>query len=169
MVMLPSADLNVYWSHSRTVAGEDRREMSISQWLDPQTFPHLYQYVAEINGHHCGVRKDCDWGGPCDWRALCACGWAGSLFTDSSHPGERSYGTYLDALAELLVHTGFDPAERTAQLTAMVAEAMRRLRELSREPVSAEDLDAMEKLVVHVRAAREEHERLLTAWERRNQ
>ena len=142
--------------------------MAIVQWLDPNTYPHLYAYVAKINGHLGGVRADCDWGGPCDWRAMCACGWTGAVFTNANQPGERDAGSSLDALAELLVHTGFDPDERAQQLEGMVTEAMGHLRELSTDPVSAADLETMAKLVAHVLAAREEHERLLVAWELRS-
>lgn len=138
--------------------------MSITQWVDPQIYPHLYYYVTDMNGHLSGVRQECDWGGPCDWCATCSCGWKGTVFTDSAAPGERGAGSPHHALAELLEHAGFNPDEYDAQVRRAASEAMARVREIASEPVSFEGLQTIEDLTSEVKRARAERDRLMAAW-----
>ena len=143
--------------------------MPITQWVDPDTYPHMYYYVTEMNGHLCGVRQECDWGGPCDWCATCSCGWKGDVFTDSSRPGERGAGSPRHALAQLLKHVDFDPEKYDAQVRDAASKAMVRVSEIAAEPVSDEGLHAIEELTSQVRLARAERDRLMSAWGMQNQ
>ena len=141
---------------------------SSSRWLDPDVYPNEYFYLTSMNGHRCGVLKDCDWGGPCDWQAVCSCGWSGVVFTDASSPGDRPAGSPGHALAEMLVHAGFDPDVYAEQVSGAITQALVRVRELSLEPVSGETLDAIDELVRQVRLARKDLELVLSAWSLRS-
>lgn len=143
--------------------------MSDTQWLDPGSYPHLYYYVTHANSHLCGVRQDCDWGGPCDWCAVCSCGWRGSVFTDSAGPGERGAGSPQHALAQLLLHVGFDPDEHAEHTRESGLRAMVRLRELAGGPVTDEVLQAIEEVTAQLRRERADSELLMAAWALRNE
>lgn len=143
--------------------------MAITQWLDPSKYPLLYWYVTDMNGHVCGVRDDCDWGGPCDWQAVCKCGWTGSVFTNASEPGARGHGSPIDALAELLDHVGFDAVAYETRYQQQTAEAMAKVRELATRPVDADVLVEIEALTEYVRKLMGEAQRLAQASQRRAQ
>lgn len=134
--------------------------MSLNRFEDPETYPRYYEYVTKIEGHHCGVRSDCDWGGPCDWRAMCSCGWLGTQYSQYYNTG-----TYNDALKELLEHTSFNPGTYKAHVSANTSADMAKIAELATWSVSLDTVACIEKLTAGLREALDEQAMLLGAWE----
>lgn len=84
------------------------------------------------DGHKGSVEVDCDWGGPCEYKPACSCGWFGTTLGDVLHTdGSGTVGTEYEAFAELLDHMGLTVLDYVEHQDTLMLKALQQIRNLT--------------------------------------